>query len=201
MLTPKDAGVVAGIILYMRPAIFLDRDGVIIENRDNYVRNWQDVKFLPGALQALSRLSESPYAVIIITNQSAVGRGMITLEQAQEINRRVVEVIVETCGRIDSVYMCPHGPDDQCACRKPKPGLLTQAAEEHNLDLSQSVLVGDALTDLLAGQAAGLSANILVLTGRGKKQNRLPEAAKLFSYTVCDTLVDAVEVILNELPV
>ena len=109
-------------------AIFLDRDGVLIENRSEYVREWSHVKILPGALEALSRLQD--YKIIIVTNQSAVGRGLISLEIAHEINNQLIEVIKENKGRIDGIFMCPHTPDDQCSCRKTKPGLLLQAAKE-----------------------------------------------------------------------
>lgn len=154
----------------MQPAIFMDRDGVIIENVETYVRSWQDVQFLPGALDALASLQSSPYLIVVVTNQSAVGRGLISLEQAQNIQTRLNRRIIQAGGRIDGVYMCPHAPQDQCNCRKPMPGLFLQAAAELDIDLQRSIMIGDAISDIEAGRAAGVKRNLLVRTGRGLKQ-------------------------------
>ena len=154
----------------MLPAIFLDRDGVIIKNRSSYVRNWSHVVFYQSALTALARLSELPYKIIIVTNQSAVGQGLISIATANELNHLIVAKIVKAGGRIDSLFMCPHLPLDHCSCRKPKPGLLVQAAEALSIDLKRSVMIGDAVSDIQAGQNAGVAKTILVLTGRGRSQ-------------------------------
>jgi D-glycero-D-manno-heptose 1,7-bisphosphate phosphatase len=176
-----------------QPAIFLDRDGVIIENRSDYVRSWADVEVFPQALEALSALSGSPYRVILVTNQSAVGRGHISAETATAINDRLLAVIHEAGGRVDAVYMCPHDPAAGCACRKPQPGLLLRAAEDLNLALEQSVMIGDALSDIRAGQAAGVRRCVLLRTGRGRVQERLPEAASLPPFVVYDSLLEALD--------
>jgi D-glycero-D-manno-heptose 1,7-bisphosphate phosphatase len=187
----------ASIIVHVKPAIFLDRDGVIIENRVSYVRSWTDVVFLPDALAALALLARAGYAIVVVTNQSAVGRGLMTLAQAEQINRDIVRVIAVNRGRIDHVYMCPHAPADGCKCRKPRPGLLTQAAEDLDLDLSASFLIGDALTDLQAAQAAGVPHRIMVRTGRGASQLQLSEASSLPPFTVCNHLLEAIHLILD----
>lgn len=174
----------------MYPAIFLDRDGVIIENREHYVRSWADVTFLPGVFPTLSRLAASPYKIIIVTNQSAVGRGIISIDTAHEINRRVVEEIQSHGGAIDGVFICPHAPTENCDCRKPKPGLLYQAAQALDIDLAHSWIVGDAVSDIFAGQNAGLERAFLVRTGRGAAQAVTPEAALLQPFIICDTLTD-----------
>jgi D-glycero-D-manno-heptose 1,7-bisphosphate phosphatase len=150
----------------MRPTIFLDRDGVIIENRDAYVRTWEDVAFIPGALEALALAAQSPYAIVLVTNQAGIGKGMIPVEVSDGINRRIRAAIEQAGGRVDGIYVCPHTDADDCDCRKPKPGMLLQAARELDLDLARSWMVGDALTDMQAGQAAGTQ-TLLVLTGRG----------------------------------
>jgi D-glycero-D-manno-heptose 1,7-bisphosphate phosphatase len=180
-----------GIIFSVEPAIFLDRDGVLIENRPSYIRCWEDVKIFPQALAALVRIKDAPYKIILVTNQSAVGRGLISLETACEINRRFIHAIECEGGRIDSVFMCPHAPKDECGCRKPKPGLLLQAARELSLDLSQSILIGDAISDLQAGQAAGVYQTVLVRTGLGAAQAALPHASLLKPYRIFDTVSDA----------
>jgi D-glycero-D-manno-heptose 1,7-bisphosphate phosphatase len=177
----------------MFPALFLDRDGVIIENRDAYVRSWTDVVFIPGALDALAKICKSAHRIIIVTNQSAVGRGIITLEKVDEVNRLFLEHIERMGGRIDRIYICPHKPEDNCSCRKPLPGLLFQAANELSLDLGHSILIGDALSDLAAGQAAGLSQTILVRTGRGSSQLQSSQVNLLGPYEVFPSLVEAIE--------
>jgi len=180
-----------------RPAIFLDRDGVIIENRDDYCLSWEQVAFLPGALQALARARFAPHAFVIITNQSAIGRGLLERATADEINARLVNAIHASGGRVDGVFMCPHAPDAGCDCRKPQPGLLLQAAHELSLDLGRSVLIGDALSDLDAGHAAGVGQAILVRTGRGAQQLSRAGAARASSFTVCADLSEALDTILS----
>jgi len=174
-----------------QPALFLDRDGVFIENRANYVRRWEDVEFFPQALAALARIREIPYKIIVVTNQSAVGRGLMSLETAVQLNNRILEVVRRENGRIDASYLCPAKPGTDDPCRKPRPGMLLQAAQEHNLDLSRSYMIGDALTDIQAGQAAGVKQAILLLTGRGLAQSELPLAKDLPPYAIFPTLADA----------
>ncbi|MGE5222757.1 MAG: D-glycero-alpha-D-manno-heptose-1,7-bisphosphate 7-phosphatase [Omnitrophica WOR_2 bacterium] len=175
----------------MQPAVFLDRDGVIIENREDYVRAWSDVAIYPQALRALARLQSKPYKIVIVTNQSVIGRGIITPSEAEAINQRLVKEIVRAGGRVDGLFVCPHAPQENCACRKPKPGLFIQAARRLDIDLSQSILIGDSLSDLSAGQAAGVRQTALVLTGHGAVQSRSPEAALLRPFLTFDTLEDA----------
>jgi len=180
----------------MFPAIFLDRDGVIIENQANYVRDWSQAKFIPKAIDAIVTFQQKHlYQVIIITNQSAIGRGLISLNVAQDINKRLVKTIENHGGQIEGVYMCPHKPEDLCDCRKPKPGLFFQAAKDLSLDLSRSWMVGDAWSDLLAGQAAGLRGVILLKTGRGAEQLLQPQPETLRDFHVYDDLSEALEAI------
>ena len=180
----------------MQPAIFIDRDGVIIENCDAYVRSWEDVTVLPGALEALSLAAACRWKLVIITNQAGIGKGLISLSSANEINRRLLEMIHNQAGRIDAVYLCPHTPDDYCSCRKPKPGLILQAARDLSIDLSQSVFIGDALTDIQAGQHAGLPRQILVKTGRGAEQSQLPLAKTIGQFEIYPDLLSAITALL-----
>ena len=149
--------------------MFLDRDGVLIENRLTYITNWTHVEFLPDTFSAMRRLNASPYAVVIVTNQSAVGRGLLSLPSAYRINDEIVMHIVQNGGRVDATYLCPHVPDDKCLCRKPAPGLLLKAAADLHIDLHRSYLVGDAVTDMDAAAAAG-ACGIFVTTGLGALQ-------------------------------
>ncbi|MEA4908379.1 MAG: HAD-IIIA family hydrolase [Chloroflexi bacterium] len=181
----------------MKPAIFLDRDGVIIENRPKYVLDWQDVTVFPQALQALALLRQFPLHIVIATNQSAVGRGQLSMSAARQINANLVQVIERAGGRVDAVFMCPHTPEDQCDCRKPKPGLLLQAAQSLSIDLPGSVMIGDALTDLQAARSAGIHNAILVKTGRGEAQLMLPESSSIDEFHIAGSLLDAVPLIHN----
>lgn len=183
----------------MNKAIFLDRDGVVIENVATYVRSWADVEIFPGALAALARLRSCRYKIVIVTNQSAVGRGVLPLDEAQSINHRLIQEVEKSGSHIDGLFMCPHAPSEACDCRKPKPGLLLQAASALDLDLSRSILVGDALTDIQAGQNAKIPTTVLVRTGRGSLQSVLPEAHSLEPFPVYDRLEDVVEAILRGL--
>ena len=179
----------------MTPAIFLDRDGVINQNRADYVKSWAEVLFLPGAFEALRRLAQTPYRLVIITNQSAIGRGIITLQTADEINRRLVGQIEAHGGRVDGVYLCPHHPQAGCACRKPQPGMLLRAASELKLDLPRSYLIGDARSDLKAARAAGVQ-GILVRTGRGTEAENSLDPAERALWPVLPDLSAAVDYIL-----
>ena len=140
----------------LRPAVFIDRDGVINENPPNYVKSWQEFRFLPNALAALRLLASCPWPIVIISNQSPIGRGLITRLQLDEIHRRMLARIRRAGGRIDGIYICPHRPDEGCACRKPAPGLLYQAAAEMTLDLAASLMIGDSLSDVQTARAAGV---------------------------------------------
>ncbi len=185
------------IITLMYPAIFLDRDGVIIENRPSYVRTWSDVEIFPQALTALARLKNSPYKIILVTNQSGVGRGLIPLDIVEAINQRLLEVVQAAGGRIDGIFMCPHAPEDHCDCRKPRPGMILQATKQLSLDLSHSILIGDALSDLKAGFAAGIHRVVLVRTGRGIQQLDSPEATTLQPFLIYNTLAEAIDDLVN----
>lgn len=181
----------------MFPAIFLDRDGVLIENRHDYVREWSHVNVFPEAIRALSHSSIKNYKIVVVTNQSAVGRGLISMETALQINKQLMQLIRDHGGQIDGTYMCPHTPKDDCACRKPKPGMLLQASRDLSLDLQHSWMIGDAWSDVQAGQAAGVQQCIMLKTGRGTEQLLQPRPANITKYLVFDDLNKAVDAILE----
>lgn len=155
----------------MQRAVFLDRDGVLVENRQNLVRCWEDVAILPGAVDGLRRLQDAGWTLVIVSNQPGVGWGRYTLDTMSEIQRRLMRELMEQGVRIEASYLCPHTPEDGCACRKPQPGMLWRAAVELELDLGRSWMIGDALSDAQAGFAAGCR-TLLVRTGRGAEQER-----------------------------
>lgn len=180
----------------MVKAVFLDRDGVINQNRSDHVKHWSEFHFLPGALRAVARLSQAGVGVFIITNQAIINRGMVSRETVDWINRRMVEEIERLGGRVEAVAYCPHRPDEQCSCRKPQPGLLVDLARKFGLDLRESAVIGDALTDLEAGQAVGCK-TVLVLTGRGAEQLRLAEAVGMTGFKVAADLEAATTLLLR----
>jgi D-glycero-D-manno-heptose 1,7-bisphosphate phosphatase len=142
-------------------AVFVDRDGTIIEDRD-YCSDPNDVKIFPGALEALRRLKLNGFKIIIITNQSGIGRGLFTLEQYRAVEAEVLRQL--GAALIDATYFCPDAPSQHCKCRKPATGMIFAAAREHQLDLSYSFLIGDKETDVECGHNAGVRA-IRVKTG------------------------------------
>jgi D-glycero-D-manno-heptose 1,7-bisphosphate phosphatase len=149
--------------------IFLDRDGVINENRPDYVKSWSEFCFLPGSREAIATLTQAGHRIVVCTNQAGVARGSISLATVHEIHRRMVVSISEVGGKIEKVYYCPHAKDAACACRKPRPGMLLRARDELGLDMRDAVFIGDSITDIRAGLAAGIHA-ILVLSGLGLEQ-------------------------------
>ncbi len=158
-----------------RPAAFLDRDGVI--NVDHgYVHRQQDFEFVPGVLEGARRLSERGYALVVVTNQSGIGRGLYTEKDFLVLTDWMRAAFLAAGAPLAGVYFCPHHPTDatgpyrtECDCRKPAPGMLLRAADELGLDLANSVLFGDRASDLLAAQAAGVPCRILLATdGRGE---------------------------------
>jgi histidinol-phosphate phosphatase family protein len=138
-------------------------------------------------------MTTRPYKIVIITNQSAVARGLISLRAAEKINQCLTDAIKKAGGRIDGIFMCPHKPDDNCECRKPRPGLIFQAADTLALDLKRSILIGDALTDLQAGLNAGVGKIALVLTGRGLQQAQSLEVQQMKPFPVFDNLTQALD--------
>jgi len=158
-----------------RPAIFLDRDGTITREVD-YLRAVKDLRLLPGAASAVRTLNEAGFAVVVVTNQSGIARGLLTEKQFHEIHAALVQRLARHRARLDGMYYCPHHPQatvaryrQECECRKPAPGLLRQAARELDLDLTHSYAIGDRARDLAPGRAVGCR-TVLVRSGYGAEQ-------------------------------
>ena len=148
-------------------AIFLDRDGVINENRSDHVKSWDEFEFIPGTLESIRILTETGLPIFVVTNQAIVNRGIVSVEGLSEIHSQMSAAVDMAGGHITHVYHCPHDNHEECDCRKPKPGMLLNAARDYDIDLKQSFLVGDAWTDVAAGVAVGAH-SILLMTGRGR---------------------------------
>lgn len=151
--------------------LFVDRDGVINRNRSDYVRCLDQFQFLPGTLDALARAAHSPFTIVVVTNQSAVGRGLMSRDTLDAMHQEMQARVRAHGGRIDGIYVCPHRPSDACSCRKPQPGMLRRAARDLALDLAGSYFIGDSSTDVHAALAAGCRP-VLVLSGLGQEAHR-----------------------------
>lgn len=145
--------------------VFLDRDGVINRDSPDYIKGWHEFVFLPGSLDAIARLAKAGLPVIVVTNQSAIFRGLITEEILADTHRRMLRAVAEAGGRIMDIRHCPHGPGQACGCRKPAPGMLLSAAADHGIDLAASTMVGDSAKDILCARNAGCGRSVLVETG------------------------------------
>lgn len=137
--------------------IFLDRDGVINKKppEGDYIKHWGEFVFLPGAVEAIALLTRRGYKIIVITNQAGIGRGRMTAGAVEEIHQNMTKELKKNGGRIKAIYVCPHPPEANCPCRKPKPGMLLQSAREHGIDLGTTFFLGDDEKDILAGRQAG----------------------------------------------
>jgi D-glycero-D-manno-heptose 1,7-bisphosphate phosphatase len=148
--------------------VLLDRDGVINHDSDEFIKSPEQWLPIEGSLEAIALLNEHGYKVVVITNQSGLARGLLDAATLEKIHAKMQRMAEEKGGKIDAIYFCPHGPDDDCSCRKPKPGLLEAFAGDNNVNLIGIAFIGDSLRDLQAAQAAGASP-ILVKTGKGRK--------------------------------
>ncbi|HEX5513118.1 MAG TPA: D-glycero-beta-D-manno-heptose 1,7-bisphosphate 7-phosphatase [Gammaproteobacteria bacterium] len=161
--------------------VVLDRDGVINEDSDEFIRSLDDWRPVPGSLEAIARLNQAGFEVVVFTNQSGIARGYFDRDTLAQIHRRMLAEIQALGGRLAGIYICPHGPDDGCSCRKPQPGLLRQIEQELGVDLRGVPVIGDSRRDLEAAAAVG-ARPILVKTGKGLRtlQEPLPPPAEVY---------------------
>ena len=146
--------------------VILDRDGVINEDSDNYIRSLADWRPIAGSIEAIAALSQAGYSVAIATNQSGLGRGYFELEALESIHAKLNELVAEQGGAVSGIFYCPHTPEEHCQCRKPATGLLRAIESELCLSVQNAFFIGDSLKDLQAGEAAGCRP-VLVKTGKG----------------------------------
>ena len=173
----------------MKKAVFLDRDGVIIE-QVAYLSSPDQVKLIPGAVEALRLIHRHGDLAVVISNQSGVGRGYFTREAVEAAHARIQELLAPSGESVDAFYYCPHAPEEKCSCRKPKPEMILRAAREHDLEVGKSLMLGDRLSDLECGVNAGCARSMLVLTGYGAEQE---SAARAAGFPVCRDFLAAAE--------
>lgn len=181
----------------IRNAVFLDRDGVINRDSKHYVKTLSEFEFLPGSLGAIARLTAQGRALFVVTNQSAVNRGIITAPVLESIHDMMLREISSHGGGIKEIFHCPHSPQDACACRKPKPGLILKARDRHHIDLASSCMVGDNLTDIACARNAGCGSAILVRTGRGAEMEKKLGPKTVLPDIIADDLSEAADWILR----
>lgn len=154
--------------------IILDRDGVINQDSEQFIKSPEEWKPIPGSLEAIARLNQWGWRVVVASNQSGIGRGLFGMDTLNAINDKMVKALAAVGGRLDAIFFCPHPADSTCACRKPQPGMLLQIAERFNVDLTRVPAVGDSLRDMQAARTAGAQP-VLVLTGKGEATRKQPE--------------------------
>ncbi len=179
----------------MTRLIILDRDGVINEDSDDYIKSPQEWIPIPNSLEAIALLNKAGFTISVASNQSGLARGYYSLETLNLIDQKMHEAVKAVGGKIDSVFYCPHGPNDDCNCRKPKPGLLHQIATHYQVSLENVPFVGDSLRDLQAANAVSATP-ILVRTGKGvrtlEKNNDLLKDVRVYDslFSFAKTLIN-----------
>jgi len=174
--------------------VILDRDGVINEDSDAYVKSVGEWRPIPGSLEAIARLNHAGWRVVVATNQSGVARGLFSMEHLNAIHQRLHAELTRLGGQLEGIYFCPHGPDDGCDCRKPAPGLLLEIAARHGVALPGLPCIGDSLRDLEAARAVG-ALPILVRTGKGRlTEEKLPAS---WNVAVHDDLGEAARALIE----
>ncbi|MDA8382862.1 MAG: D-glycero-beta-D-manno-heptose 1,7-bisphosphate 7-phosphatase [Betaproteobacteria bacterium] len=163
--------------------VILDRDGVINFDSAKFIKSPDEWKPIPGSLEAIGRLNQAGFRVVVATNQSGVGRGLFDMATLNAIHDKMHKALAAHGGRIDALFYCPHAADSDCGCRKPKPGMYNEIASRYNMDLAGVPAIGDSLRDLEAADAVGAQP-ILVTTGKGEQtfaQGNLPARTLVFA--------------------
>ena len=176
--------------------VILDRDGVINQDSEKFIKSPEEWVPINGSLEAIARLSRAGYRIFIATNQSGVARGLFDIETLNAIHQKMLQEIQHLGGTVDAILFCPHGPDDGCDCRKPEPGLYLEIAHRTSISLKNVPVIGDSLRDLLAAESVG-ARPILVKTGKGRRTLK-HHADELSHLSVYDDLASAVDMLLLE---
>jgi len=174
--------------------IILDRDGVINQDSDNFIKTPDEFIPLAGSLEAITRLNKAGYTVAVATNQSGIARGYYTVDALQQMHNKLNRLLAELGGHVDYIAFCPHGPDDNCDCRKPRPGMYFDIADHFNGSLKDTSVIGDSLRDLQAAQAVGATP-YLVKTGKGERT--IAKGEGLDGVPVYDDLAAVVDELLK----
>jgi lipopolysaccharide heptosyltransferase II len=196
-ILPEQVAEKASEFLNRQKAIFLDRDGTLIQDK-NFISKVEDVEFIPGSIKAVKIFKDMGYKVVIVSNQSGIGRGILTREIVDKINEYMLDQLKKDNLDIDGVYYCPHIPDDNCECRKPNLKMVNQASSRLNLNLKNSWAIGDKLSDVMLGQNMG-GKGVLVLTGFGKRElQKIKDKSNIKPDFVVENLLEAAVLIQKD---
>lgn len=176
--------------------MILDRDGVINEDSEAYIKSPEEWLPIPGSLEAIARLNRADYRVVVASNQSGLARGLFDFDTLNRIHEKMHRALAEVGGGIDAIFFCPHGPEDDCKCRKPKPGLFVDIARRMGIPLQNVPAIGDSLRDLQAAESIGAQP-VLVLTGNGKNTYRQLGPESQSGIPVYADLAAAVDTLLD----
>lgn len=176
--------------------VILDRDGVINHDSDNYIKSVKEWTPIPDSIEAIARLSQAGYKVLVVTNQSGLARGLFDEITLANIHSYMCSLVENAGGQIDAIFYCPHGPNDGCSCRKPLPGMLNQIEKEFNLSVQDAFFIGDTEKDIDVALSK-LCQPILVRTGKGADVEKNLSAEKKEDVLIVDNLNSAVDFILN----
>lgn len=178
------------------PLIILDRDGVINADSEEFIKSPAEWNPLPGSLEAIAQLRRGGFRVVVATNQSGLARGLFTMDALNRIHAKMHREVNAAGGEIEAVFFCPHGPDDGCQCRKPKPGMLYAIAKRLGVSLHEVPVIGDSIRDLQAAATVG-AAPILVRTGKGAASETKLAQENLAGTPIFDDLAAVAHVLLN----
>jgi D-glycero-D-manno-heptose 1,7-bisphosphate phosphatase len=176
--------------------VYLDRDGTINHDSADYIKSRSEFRFIPGSIEAIRLLTLSGFTSIVITNQSALARKLISPGELDHLHGIMKDAIVSGGGMITDIFFCPHMPNDGCECRKPAPGLLFQAQRKYNIDLSKSIMVGDSAKDIECARNAGCGQAVLVKTGKDDDVEHILKTKRIVADFIAKNLYDAAKWIL-----
>jgi D-glycero-D-manno-heptose 1,7-bisphosphate phosphatase len=182
----------------LKKVVFLDRDGTINRDSPAYIKSRKEFEFLPGSLEAIQNLTLNGFVNMVITNQSAVPRKLISVKELESLHSLMAQTAAQNGGDIKDVFYCPHMPTDNCDCRKPEPGLIYQAREKYGIDLSKAVMVGDSAKDIECAHRAGCGRAVLVKSGKDDNVEDELTARRIRVDYVAKDLYEAAEWIIGQ---
>ena len=182
---------------FLKKVVFLDRDGTINRDSADYIKSRSEFNFIPGSLEAIRDLTANGFASIVITNQSGLARKFITLAELDAMHALMNRAVAAAGGKITDIFFCPHLPDEGCECRKPAPGLIYQAKKKYNIELADSIMVGDHVKDIACGRNAGCGMTVLVKSGLDPDVEKELKIKPISTDYVAGNLFEAAEWIID----